>query len=107
MKGSLRQRSTGSWERTVDLGRDPLGGRWRKLRELLSTLDRGMGLPTKQNKGVAIVLGSTSVIHRPETGTNHGETAMKSDDLELFPNFDMVRGAGYEPYPSCFRGQSS
>ena len=30
MKGSLRQRSPGSWELTVDLGRDPLGRRRRK-----------------------------------------------------------------------------
>ena len=62
MKGSLRQRSPGSWEITVDLGRDPLGRRRRKfatvrgtkaraqrrLRELLSTLDRGVGLPTEK-----------------------------------------------------------
>ena len=59
MKGSVRQRSPGSWELTVDLGRDPLGKRprrhqtvrgtkalaQRKLRELLSNLDRGLGIP--------------------------------------------------------------
>ena len=59
MKGSLRQRSPGSWELTVDLGRDQLGRRRRsyhtvrgtkaraqkKLRELLSALDRGAGIP--------------------------------------------------------------
>jgi hypothetical protein len=54
MKGSIRQRNPGSWELTVDLGRDPLGKRQRKsltvrgtqaqrkLRELLSTLDKGL-----------------------------------------------------------------
>ena len=50
MKGSLRQRSAGSWELTVDLGRDAVGKRrrrhetvrgtkaqaQRRLRELLS-----------------------------------------------------------------------
>ena len=30
MKGSLRQRSPGAWEITVDLRRDPLGRRQRK-----------------------------------------------------------------------------
>ena len=32
VKGSLRQRSTGSWELTVDLGRDPLGRRRRNVK---------------------------------------------------------------------------
>ena len=59
MKGSVRQRSPGSWELTVDLGRDADGKRkrkyvtvrgtkaqaQRKLREMLSILDRGMTLP--------------------------------------------------------------
>ncbi len=57
MKGSLRQRSPGSWELTFDLGRDTFGKRRRKhltvrgskahaqreLRCLLTTLDRGIG----------------------------------------------------------------
>ena len=56
MKGSLRQRSPGSWELTIDTGRDALGKRQRKfltvrgtkaqaqrrLRELLSNIDRGI-----------------------------------------------------------------
>ena len=56
MKGSLRQRSPGSWELTIDTGRDALGRRQRKfvtvqstkaqaqrrLRELLSILDKGL-----------------------------------------------------------------
>ena len=55
MKGSLRQHSPGSWDLTVDLGRDSLGKRHRKrltvhgtkaqaqrkLSELLSALERG------------------------------------------------------------------
>ena len=59
-RGSLRQRSPGTWEVTVDLGRGPLGKRRRKfqtvrgtkaqaqrrLRELLSTLDQGGDIPT-------------------------------------------------------------
>ena len=32
MKGSFRQRSPGFWELTVDLGRDPLGGRRRNVK---------------------------------------------------------------------------
>ena len=31
MKGSLRQRSPGSWELTVDAGRDALGKRRRRF----------------------------------------------------------------------------
>ena len=60
MKGSLRQRSPGSWELTVDMGRDALGKRLRKsltvqgtkahakrkLREILSTLDKGIAIST-------------------------------------------------------------
>ena len=60
MKGSIRQRSTGTWELTIDAGRDPLGKRrrkyvtargtkaqaQRKLRELLSSMDRGMDIST-------------------------------------------------------------
>ena len=30
MKGSIRQRSPGTWELTIDAGRDPLGKRRRK-----------------------------------------------------------------------------
>ena len=30
MKGSIRQRSPGSWELTIDMGRDALGKRCRK-----------------------------------------------------------------------------
>ena len=55
MKGSIRQRSPGSWELTIDAGRDPLGKRQRKyvtvpgtkaqtqrkLRELLSRYGQG------------------------------------------------------------------
>ena len=62
MKGSLRQRSPGSWELTIDTGRDALGRRQRKfvtvqstkaqaqrrLRELLSILDKGLGLPAEK-----------------------------------------------------------
>ena len=60
MKDSIRQRSPGSWELTVDQGRDTRGKRRRKhltvrgtkataeceLRKLLSTLDKGIDLPT-------------------------------------------------------------
>ncbi len=59
MNGSIRQRSSGTWELTLDVGRDLSGKRRRKYvtvrgskryaqrrpRELLSTLDQGMGLP--------------------------------------------------------------
>ena len=62
MKDSLRQRSPGSWELTVDQGRDSLGKRRRKsltvrgtkaaaqreLRRLLSTLDRGIYIPSER-----------------------------------------------------------
>ena len=61
MNGSLRQRSPGSWELTVDLGRDARGKRRRKyltvrgtkaqarrrLREPRSVLDMGIDLPTE------------------------------------------------------------
>ena len=59
MQGSIRQRSPGSWELTVDLGRDQSGKRQRRyqtvrgtkahatreLRKLLTNLDHGMNLP--------------------------------------------------------------
>ena len=62
MKGSLRQRSPGSWELTIDTGRDALGRRQRKfvtvqgtkahaqrkLRELLTSLDQGIALPAEK-----------------------------------------------------------
>ena len=62
MKGSLRQRSPGSWELRVDLGRDAFGKRQRKsktvrgtkahaqrvLREMLTALDKGIGLTTEK-----------------------------------------------------------
>ena len=62
MKGSLRQRSPGSWELTIDTGRDALGKRQRRfvtvqgtkaqaqrrLREFLTTLDQGIALPTEK-----------------------------------------------------------
>ncbi len=62
MKGSLQQRSPGSWELRVDIGRDAFGKRQRKsktvrgtkthaqrvLRELLTALDKGIGLTTER-----------------------------------------------------------
>lgn len=58
MNGSIRRRSKGSWELTIDLGQDADGKRKRKfvsvkgtkkladekLRELLRTLDKGVPL---------------------------------------------------------------
>ena len=58
MNGSIRQRGKGSWELTIDLGRDTDGKRQRKfvtakgtkgqaqkkLRELLTSLDKGIPL---------------------------------------------------------------
>ena len=58
MKGSIRSRGKGTWELTVDLGRDTNGNRHRKLvtvkgtkaqadkklRELLTSLDKGIPL---------------------------------------------------------------
>ena len=62
MNGSIRQRSKGTWELTIDMGKDGNGKRRRKfvavkgtkaqaqqkLRELLSTLDKGMPLDTSK-----------------------------------------------------------
>ena len=62
MKGSIRQRSPGSWESTIDADRDPLGKRQRKyvtvpgtksqaqrkLRELLSAMDRDIHISTEK-----------------------------------------------------------
>ena len=58
MNGSIRQRSKGTWELTIDMGKDASGKRrrkfinvtgtkgaaQRKLRELLTSLDQGMPL---------------------------------------------------------------
>ena len=62
MNGSIRRRSKNSWELSMDLGRDPEGKRKRKfvnikgtkgqaqqkLRELLTTLDKGMPLDSSK-----------------------------------------------------------
>jgi hypothetical protein len=62
MKGSIRRRSKGSWELTIDLGHDADGKRKRKfvsvkgtkklaeekLRELLTSLDRGIPLAAEK-----------------------------------------------------------
>ena len=62
MNGSIRQRSKGTWELTIDMGKDGNGKRRRKfvavkgtktqaqqkLRELLSSLDKGMPLDTSK-----------------------------------------------------------
>ena len=64
MKGSLRQRTRGSWELTIELGKDALGKRWRKyvtvqgnktwarrkLRELLTAVERGIMLDIGTSK---------------------------------------------------------
>ena len=60
MNGSIRSRGKGTWELTVDLGRDATGKRRRKfvnvkgtkskaqqtLRALLTSLDKGMPMET-------------------------------------------------------------
>ena len=60
MNGSIRHRSKGTWELTIDMGKDGNGKRrrkflnfkgtkgaaQRKLRELLTSLDMGMALDT-------------------------------------------------------------
>lgn len=62
MKGSIRRRSKGSWEITIDMGRDEHGKRQRKfinvkgkkayaerqLRELLASLDKGIPIDTSR-----------------------------------------------------------
>ena len=62
MQGSIRQRSPGSWEITVDIGRDEFGKRQRRfrtvrgtkaqarreLRKLLAALDQGMTPPDER-----------------------------------------------------------
>ncbi len=48
MTGSLRRRRAGSWELTMDPGRDAFGRHRHKLRETPSILDRGIDLPTEK-----------------------------------------------------------
>ena len=62
MKGSVRRRSRNSWELTIDLGFDSLGKRQRKyenvkgtkavaerrLREILTSLDKGIPVDTSR-----------------------------------------------------------
>ena len=84
MKGSIRQRSPGSWELTVDMGRDARGKRLRKfvtirgsksgaqrrLREMLSTLDRGIPLVTERvtvAEWMERWLGEIVAVHRRQT----------------------------------------
>ena len=94
MKGSLRQRSPGSWEITVDLGRDPLGRRrrrfatvrgtkahaQRRFRELLSTLDRGVGLPDGRLSIPLIATTRAGIVNpsRPKTDAGMAHTPQES-----------------------------
>ena len=70
MKGSIRRRSKDSWEISIDLGRDAEGNRRRKflnvkgkkadaerkLREILSTLDKGLPLDmSKETLGTYLI----------------------------------------------------
>ena len=60
-------------------------------------------MPEKQSNGVVIVRrGAGQVIHRPETGGNHGKWVLDSGDWILYPNFDVARNDGYLPCGSCF-----
>lgn len=56
----------------------------------------------KDSHGVVVVWVGSGVIHRPETGYNHGETIMKSATWELFPNRHMAEEAGYTLCGMCF-----
>ena len=42
MKGSIRQRSPGSWELTVDMGRGPRGTRYRHICAIVAETPRVM-----------------------------------------------------------------
>ena len=46
MKGSLRQRSAGTWELTVDLGRDAFGRRQRRFFTVRGTKAQAQRKPT-------------------------------------------------------------
>ena len=66
-------------------------------------------MAAKERHGVVVVRVSTSIIHRPDSGINHGESALRSDDWELFPNIESAIEAKYSPCQSClynYRPQS-
>lgn len=61
----------------------------------------------KDSHGVVVTWAQGGHIHRPETGFNHGESVMRSDNWELFPSLEQAMQAGYEPCLSCFPHQRS
>ncbi len=90
MNGSIRRRSKDSWELTIDLGRDADGKRKRKyvnvkgtkklaeqkLRELLTTLDKGMPLDmSKATVGefLGMWLKEYAATKAPTTLSGYGE----------------------------------
>ena len=58
----------------------------------------------QQNRTNGVVVVLNTMIHRPETGDNHGATAMRASEWVLFPSLRMAQEVGYETCGSCFGG---
>ena len=61
-------------------------------------------MANKDSHGVVIVWPKSGIIHRPETGRNHGVSLMQSQEWELFPSLIAAREAGYGKCEACFKG---
>ena len=104
MAGSIRRRSKNSWEISIDLGRDAKGNRMRKflnvkgkksdaerkLREILSTLDKGLPLDmSKETLGTYLITwhGSYAV---PNTRPRTADRYMTDIKNHLIPHMGDV-----------------
>ena len=99
MQGSIRQRSPGSWELTVDLGRDQFGHRrrhyqtvrgtkahaTRELRKLLTNLDRGMNLPDARVLLRDWLKRWMSEVLEPKSRQNTKERYQRAIDRHIVP----------------------
>ena len=65
MRGSLRQRSAGSWDLTVDLGRDPFGKRRRRYVTVRGAKARAQRIEDDTNGGAAHIWSNGSL--EPDT----------------------------------------
>ena len=57
----------------------------------------------QDSHGVVIGWVGSHIVHRPDTGKNHGYTIMRAADWELFPSLIAALEAGYIRCVACFR----
>ncbi|MCH8853610.1 MAG: tyrosine-type recombinase/integrase [Planctomycetes bacterium] len=68
MRGHLRQRSKGTWQIVIELGKDPLTGRRRQLRKTIET-ERGAKKPAEREMARLIKQHEVGTDSLPDTAT--------------------------------------